>query len=523
MSQRLLRAACVGSIVSLGFGVVACGGDDDAGSGGQGGGTADGGGSGGTGGGSGGATGGSGGGSAASGGSATGGTGGTAGSSGASGAGGASGSSGAGGAATGGTGGGGTGGGGTGGGGTGGGGTGGGGTGGTGGTGGGSASFNCTGPSGAAGNLKLTQVASGYSTPILVKSPDGESARLFVAQKNGNILLIKNGSKVTTPFLNISGRVSTSENERGLLGLAFHPSFASNGRFYVHYSSNNAATAPIGDTVISEFVAGTAASPNGASDTADPASEKVLLTVGQPYGNHNGGSVEFKPGGGSNLFIALGDGGSGGDPQNNGQKLTTMLGKILRIDVNGTSGSKKYGIPSGNMTGGGALPELWSYGLRNPWRTTFDACNGNMYIGDVGQNQWEEINVEPSNSASGKNYGWRVMEASTCFNPSSGCSQSGKVLPVAEYPHSQGCSVTGGYVYRGSKIPWLRGTYIYADYCSGRFWSFRWNGTTATAKAEITSDINPSTGAKSITSFGQDGSGELYVVSGSTVRRIDPE
>ncbi len=512
MSQS--RFVVLGGITFLCIGAASCSGEIGAGGGAKDGGSAASSGSGG-GGGGGGTTGGNGGFGAAAGSGGAAGSGATAGAGGsgggAAGSGGAAtgGAAGTGGAATGGTAG-----------------TGGAATGGTAGTGGGTggtASFNCSAASGATGNLKLTTVASGYSTPLLAKSPKGDGGRLFVVQKNGRILLIKNGSKVSTPFLDISGRVTTNANERGLLGLAFHPNFYSNGRFYVHYSSGNTATAPTGSTVISEFVAGTKASPNAASDTADPSSEKVLLTASQPYGNHNGGSIEFKPNDGSRLYIALGDGGSGGDPQNNGQTLTTLLAKMLRIDVDTTTGGKQYGIPSGNMTGGGTLPELWSYGLRNPYRISFDACNSDMYIADVGQNQWEEINVEPAKSASGKNYGWRVMEASKCFNPSSGCDQSGKVLPVAEYPHSQGCSVTGGYVYRGSKIPWLRGTYLYADYCSGRFWSFRWTGSSAASKQEITSDINPGTSVKSITSFGQDAYGELYITAGGSVRRIDPE
>lgn len=382
--------------------------------------------------------------------------------------------------------------------------------------------YDCSAPSGAAGNLKLTSIATGLDDPLLVKSPPDDPARLIVAQRDGVIRLIENGQLVATPYLDISGRV-LSGGERGLLGVAFHPSFAQNGRFFVHYSGDG-TTAPNGSTVISEFVAGTQAAPSPNADTADPGSESVLLTVAQPYSNHNGGSIEFKPGGGNNLFIGLGDGGSGGDPQNNGQTLSTLLGKILRIDVDGSAPGKNYGIPSGNMSGANVEPEIWSYGVRNPWRTTFDPCTGDMYVADVGQNQWEEINVEPANKGSGSNYGWRVMEGTHCYNPSSGCDQSGKVLPVAEYDHSSGCSVTGGHVYRGSSIAWLRGTYIYADYCSGRFWSFAWNGSQATGLAEITDDINPSAAVKNITSFGQDAAGEIYVTSfNGQVYRIDAE
>lgn len=383
---------------------------------------------------------------------------------------------------------------------------------------GGATLFDCSPASGTVPNLKLTPYATGLSSPTVGTAPLGDAERLFVAERGGQIQIVKAGAKLAQPFLNISDRIAAG-GERGLLGLAFHPNYATNGRFFVHYSGNG-KTAPTGDTVISEFSA--------SGDIADDTSEKVLLTVPQPEGNHNGGSIEFRPGDGGRLYIALGDGGGAGDvhgTDGNGQNLDTLLGKILRIDVDAApAGGLKYAIPAGNMSGAGTRAELWSYGLRNPWKTTFDVCTGDMYIGDVGQGKIEEIDVEPAGSASGTNWGWRVMEGSSCYEGTS-CDKSGKKLPVAEYTHAKGCSVTGGYVYRGSKIPGLRGVYIYADYCSGNFWRLTFNGTTAVDASEITSDINPGTALKNISSFGQDGVGEVYVfgLNNGTVYRIEAE
>lgn len=379
--------------------------------------------------------------------------------------------------------------------------------------------FDCSPASGSVPGLKLTSYATGFSSPTLATAPLGDAERLFVGERNGRIQIVKAGVTLGQPFLDITERV-TGGGERGLLGLAFHPNFAQNGRFFVHYTGNG-TTAPTGDTVISEF--------SSSGDSGDKSSEKVLLTVKQPEGNHNGGSIEFRPGDGARLYIALGDGGGGGDGHGtigNGQALDTMLGKILRIDVDAAPASgKKYALPGDNMSGGGALEEIWSYGLRNPFRTTFDACTGDMYIGDVGQNKIEEIDVEPAASKAGTNWGWRVMEGSECFNPANGCDKSGKALPAAEYTHSKGCSVAGGYVYRGSKIPGLRGVYLYADYCSGNFWRFTWDGSAATAASEITSDINSGNAVKNISSFGQDGTGELYVVelNAGNIYRIEAD
>jgi glucose/arabinose dehydrogenase len=383
---------------------------------------------------------------------------------------------------------------------------GGGGTGGTPGT-----TFDCSPASGAAPALKLTEYQPGYNQPVLIIAPNADP-RLFIGQLNGIIRIIDaNGQKVTTPFLDITDRVE-SGGERGLLGLAFHPSFASNGKFYVHYTDDG-DTANLGDTIISEFTVTSA-------NVADPSSEKVLMVVPQPYDNHNGGAIHFR--GDGMLYIGLGDGGSGGDPQGYGQNLGTRLGKMLRIDVNTTTGNLEYGIPAGNMTGDTVQEEIWSYGLRNPWRWSFDGCTGDMYIGDVGQNQIEEVDVEPAAKGSGTNWGWNEMEGNQCYQ--SGCDQTGKELPIAQYNHGSGCSITGGYVYRGSAIPGLRGTYIYADYCSGNFWSLTWTGGATATPTEITSQINPNPGKKTnITTFGQDSTGEMYVASSGTIYKIEAQ
>jgi glucose/arabinose dehydrogenase len=396
------------------------------------------------------------------------------------------------------------------GGGTGGGGTGGGtgGTGGTGGSGGGTggstSAFDCTAPSGTL-NLKLTPVVQDLDKPVAAVSPPNDP-RLFVLEQHaGNVRIVQGGATLPEPFLHISG-IATG-NEQGMLGIAFPNDYATSGKFYVHYSAGN------GDTEVHQFTV-SASDPN----VADPASDTPILHVDQPESNHNGGAMHFGDDG--FLYLGLGDGGGAGDGHGtigNGQALDTMLGKILRIDPNSPGGGKAYGIPAGNMTGG-ALPEIWSYGLRNPWRWSFDACTGDMWIGDVGQGMWEEIDFEAKGTASGTNWGWREMEGEECYQ--SGCDTSGKKLPVAVYDHGQGCSVTGGYVYRGSAIPALRGTYLYADYCSGNFWSY----TEAAGATDITDDITSEGDANNISSFGQDSTGEMYVTSlNGTLYKIEAE
>jgi glucose/arabinose dehydrogenase len=381
--------------------------------------------------------------------------------------------------------------------------------------------------------LVLTPLVSGLTKPVFLTQPPGDATRLFVIEKPGRIRIIDNGTLVATPFLNITA-VNERYDEMGLLGLAFHPDYQNNGRFFVYYS-----TLLNGDqhyNRVAEYHV-SSADPN----LADAASERVLMQVlHQEDDNHNGGDIAFNLDG--FLYIGLGDGGGGGDMHGsigNGQLLSTFLGKILRVDVDGTGAggdaatdgadagtTVEYGIPAGNLSAEGALPEIWSYGLRNPWRYSFDPCTGDMYIGDVGQNQIEEIDFEPYGAA-GRNYGWRLMEGNDCFNPNTGCNAATQnlVLPVATYDHDIGNSITGGYVYRGAAIPNLRGTYLYADYQSARFFALRMqNGSVADAQAEITDNINPGTDIGGITSFGEDGVGNLYVLTyGGGVYRIDPE
>ncbi len=377
-------------------------------------------------------------------------------------------------------------------------------------------------PSGQLPRLKLTPIASGLDQPTFAASAPGDASRLYVLEQTGRMLVLENGQARDQPFLDLRSEL-VSGGEQGLLGLAFHPDYASNGRFFVHYSSASVPARSIdeGDGVIAEF------SRSITSDTlADPLSQRQLLVVHQPYPNHNGGMLAFSPKDGF-LYIGLGDGGSGGDPHGNGQNLSTWLGKMLRIDVDSAPQSASpsaaqglsYGIPAGNM-GGAALPEIWSYGLRNPWRFSFDACSGDLYIGDVGQNQYEEIDYEPANTP-GRNYGWSQMEGRSCFGGA--CQMRGLTLPVIQYGHDLGCSVTGGYVYRGAAIPALRGYYFYTDYCSGKFWRARIENGQAREVQDITADLNPR-GLGSVSSFGVDARGELLVVDQSgTIYRIEAE
>jgi glucose/arabinose dehydrogenase len=352
---------------------------------------------------------------------------------------------------------------------------------------------------------KLQLIVSGLSSPLYLTAPSGDLSRLFVVEQTGGIRIIKDGALLPTPFLDISTKI-TAGGEQGLLGLAFDPDYASTGRFVVHYTDTN------GDTHLSQFTV------SSDPDVADPASEQVILTADQPYNNHNGGQVLFGPDG--MLYLGLGDGGSEGDPQGRGQDLSDLLGSILRLDVRSTS---PYSVPPDNPFVGqaGVQPEVWSYGLRNPWRFSFDRTTGDLYIGDVGQDSFEEVDVAPAAAGSGKglNFGWNIMEGTHCYNAST-CNQSGLTLPVLEYPHSEGCSVTGGYVYRGSVIPALQGLYFFGDYCQGTVRSFRYQGGSAT---ELTDWPTLRPGG-SITSFGEDAAGELYVViqSGS-VFKIVPE
>jgi glucose/arabinose dehydrogenase len=351
----------------------------------------------------------------------------------------------------------------------------------------------------------LQQVASGLAFPTYLTAPPGDTDRLFILEKGGAIRVVKGGALLPDPFLDLRGAVSTG-SEQGLLGLAFDPAYAENGRFVVHYTDTS------GDTRISLFRVDA-----GNPDRADPASETPVLTVDQPFSNHNGGQVLFGPDG--KLYIGLGDGGGGADPDGRGQSLTDLLGDILRVDV-GSDGS--YTVPADNPFAGrtDARPEIWSFGLRNPWRFTFDPATGDLYIADVGESAWEEVDVSTAAQGAGRgvNFGWSRMEGAHCF-AAAACDQTGLALPVLEYSHDEGCSVTGGYVYRGAAIPALQGHYFYADFCRGWVRSFRFEAGQA-LEPQSWPTLAP---GGAIPSLGQDAAGELYVLSADgRVSRIVP-
>lgn len=347
-------------------------------------------------------------------------------------------------------------------------------------------------------NLRLETVASGLSSPLYVSAPAGDN-RLFIVEQIGRIRIVKNGQLLATPFLDIRSRIA-SGGERGLLSVAFHPSYSANGFLYVNYTNTS------GDTHVERYTVA------GNPDVADPASARLILFVAQPFSNHNGGHILF--GADGMLYIGMGDGGSGGDPQGHGQNRGTLLGDLLRIDVNN---GDPYAVPPDNPFVGtaGMRGEIWAWGLRNPWRFAFDRTAGLLYIADVGQTEWEEINVAPA-AQGGLNYGWSITEGAHCYSPSSGCSTQNLTLPAVEYNHSEGCSLTGGFVYRGSRIPELAGHYFYGDYCRGWIRSFRYANGQAVDKTEWNLPT-----VSSLTSFGEDASGDLYVTSQSgTVFRI---
>jgi glucose/arabinose dehydrogenase len=323
-------------------------------------------------------------------------------------------------------------------------------------------------------------IASGLHRPVDIQSANDGSNRLFIIEKQGDIRIYENGQLLDGPFLDITDRVNAGGNEMGLLGLAFSPDYKQNGFFYVNYTGEG------GNTRISRF--------HASENIADKNSEKVLLVIKQPYENHNGGALAF--GSDGYLYAGLGDGGSAGDPHKNGQNINSLLGKILRLDVNN---GDPYAIPSDNPFGN----EVWAYGLRNPWRISFDRATGDLWIGDVGQDKWEEIDYLPAGSQGGANFGWSIMEGSHNYD---GEPQSGMTLPAAEYSHTEGgCSVTGGYVYRGT-IPEWDGVYLYGDYCSGKVWAL------IISDGQWQSKLMFETGLL-ITSFGQDESGEIYLAS----------
>jgi len=347
-------------------------------------------------------------------------------------------------------------------------------------------------PAQRATSIRLERIGE-FRSPVYLTAPPGDP-RLFVVEQQGRIQIVKNGQKLSTPFLDISERVR-SGGEQGLLSMAFHPEYRTNGQFFVNFTDRS------GDTRVERFVVG--ANP----DVADESSSKLVIGIDQPYANHNGGLVMFGPDG--MLYIGMGDGGSGGDPHRNGQNRNALLGKILRLNV---SRVEPYSIPQGNPFRGAsdAKPEIWATGTRNPWRFAFDRATNLLYIADVGQNEIEEIDVEPA-SAAGLNYGWNIMEGDRCYHGDS-CDRSGLTMPKVTFNHSGGaCSVTGGFVYRGKRVPSLAGHYFYSDYCAGWLKSFRMQSGAVVDRR----DWIPSSNLGHVVSFGEDAAGELYILSES--------
>ncbi|HET7224295.1 MAG TPA: PQQ-dependent sugar dehydrogenase [Candidatus Eisenbacteria bacterium] len=344
--------------------------------------------------------------------------------------------------------------------------------------------------------LALQTITYYLSHPVYMTSPPGDTHRLFVVEKGGTIRVIKDGTTLGTPFLDVSGLVSAGD-EDGLLCLAFAPDYARTGAFYISY------TDPSNATVVARYHV------SGNADVANPAGE-VVLAAPHPEPSHNGGQIAFGPD--DMLYVGIGDGHgvTGGDPTGTGQDRTDLLGDLLRIDVRGASG---YVVPAGNPFQSPDRPEIWCYGLRNPWRFSFDRATGDLYIADVGQDAREEVDVASNITGRGRgdNFGWNITEGTACFDPASGCNTAGITMPVTEYTHpANSCrAIIGGYVYRGRAIAGLAGTYFYADYCSGEVHSFRYTGASA---ADIGSwpDLNAGT---STMSFGEDANGEIYIMT----------
>ena len=344
--------------------------------------------------------------------------------------------------------------------------------------------------------IRLRLIASGLSKPVFATIANDGSHRIFIVEKTGKIKILQNGVVRSTPFLNISSEVSKG-SEQGLLGLAFHPKFSTNRKLYVNFT--NLA----GDTVIREYRA-SSSNPNVVSTST----KRQILKIAQPYANHNGGMLAFGPDG--YLYIGMGDGGDAGDPGNRAQNPNYLLGKMLRIGINRTTSTTAYVNPGSNpYVGVAGRDEIWQIGLRNPWRFSFDRVKGDLWIGDVGQGKYEEIDraVQTSSGAGrGVNWGWRVLEGTHCYSPPSGCSTAGKTMPLLDYDHGGGrCAVTGGYVYRGSAIPLLRGGYVFGDYCSGEIWVVASSASAPVSKVRLLDT------SLLISSFGEIGGGELVV------------
>jgi len=369
--------------------------------------------------------------------------------------------------------------------------------------------------------LSSLLIADGYKKPVFITSYPNNAKLLYIVEQAGLIKIINDGKKLSRPFFDINKRVVNPNrpgDERGLLGFAFHPNHTNNGKFYINYMDND------GNTIISEFS-------TNSELRADHKSERIILKLKQPYGNHNGGDIQFGPDG--YLYISIGDGGKAGDPLNAGQDLSSLFGKIIRIDIE----QKPYGIPKSNPFFGqkDKREEIWAWGLRNVWRFSFDKQTGDKYLADVGQNKWEEVNFEPASSKGGLNYGWRIMEANHCYDPKENCPTEGLIKPIIEYPNDanhpafafriieelsfsetdvEGCSVTGGYVYRGQKIKSMQGQYIFGDYCSGNIWTLKVVNGKAINFKNRTEEINIGGGEFTtyISSFGQDSDGEIYII-----------
>jgi glucose/arabinose dehydrogenase len=354
----------------------------------------------------------------------------------------------------------------------------------------------------ASASARLVKVRGGLGDALYVTGAPGQPNRLFIVQQSGRILIQDRGRMLRRPFLDISSS-TVAGGERGLLGLAFHPDYAVNGLFYVNFTNR------AGDTRVVEFRRADA-------NRGDPRSARTLLRIAQPFPNHNGGALAFGPDG--FLYVASGDGGSGGDPNGNGQSTDTLLGKLLRIDVDGRTNGLPYGIPSDNpFASGGGRAEIYSYGLRNPWRFSFDRLSGDLWIGDVGQGNLEEVDFRARGTGRGVNFGWNAFEGRSPFAGPGAIRGSRPVRPVAQYGHGAGCSITGGYVYRGRRARGLIGRYVYADFCSGRVWSMR-AGPTPGRVREETGRLGVR--LSNVTSFGEGLAGDLYVLANGSMYRF---
>lgn len=359
---------------------------------------------------------------------------------------------------------------------------------------GGASTTSSMGPMGPPPQLALQLLISGFNFPLGLEQPNDGSGRLFVVEQAGTIRIVSGGSVLPQPFLDITSKVMMN-GEMGLLGLTFHPSFARNRKFYLNYARDNGGQF---QSVIAEYMA-SSSNPN----VADPTSERILLTVDQVgnFNNHKAGQLAF--GADGFLYFGLGDGGSAGDPFGHGQNTGILLGKMMRIDVDSSSPGLQYGIPPDNpFVGGGGLPEIWAYGFRNPWRFSFDRSTGRLFVADVGQDSFEEVDIVQK----GGNYGWNIMEGMHCFNPPSGCNMTGLILPIAEYSHAEGDAIIGGFVYHGTGIQGLQGTYVFGDLNTGKIW-----GLQETTPNVWTRTLLATTG-KTVSSFGQDQAGELYLI-----------